>query len=90
MRTIVTIPFILAALCLFTASPAFPQNDTQDAPRHDEYMGTFSGSDSMIMESGPGQDNVIQVRPQPQEDEDNSSEPPMIIVPEVRVPRSKP
>lgn len=87
MRTIVTIPFVLAALCLLTAGPAFPQNGTQEAPRRDNYMGTFSGSDSMIMESGPGQDNVIQVRPQPQEEEDNSQEPPMLIVPEVRVPR---
>lgn len=90
MRTIITTTFVLAAL-LLAPGTTFAQNATPEAPRRNNYMGTFPDSGSMVIESGPGQDTVIQSRPAPKE-ENRTQEPPLIIVPELRVqpPRSKP
>ncbi|TVM19442.1 hypothetical protein DPQ33_03530 [Oceanidesulfovibrio indonesiensis] len=90
MRTIITSTFVLAVL-LLPAGSSLAQNATPEAPRRDRYMGTFPDSGSMVIESGPGQDTVIQSRPAPKE-ENRTREYPLIIVPEVRVgpPRPKP
>ncbi|MFW5735502.1 MAG: hypothetical protein ACOCWR_10620 [Oceanidesulfovibrio sp.] len=84
MRTIIAMTLVAASL-LLAAGPARAQNATGDAQRRDNYLGTFPDSGSMVIESGPGQDTVIQSR-STTEDENRTEDPPLIIVPEIRLP----